>query len=86
MTVPAPAPLNSDHAAARTVGLWKVYGEGDTQVVALSDVSVAFARGRYTAEEVAGGAYERWFELGTSIYLGTRATAAAPGGTSPSSS
>jgi putative ABC transport system ATP-binding protein len=26
-----------------------VYGEGDTQVVALSDVSVAFARGRYTA-------------------------------------
>ncbi|HET6753681.1 MAG TPA: ABC transporter ATP-binding protein, partial [Jiangellaceae bacterium] len=40
---------NSDHAAARTVGLWKVYGEGDTQVVALSDVSVAFARGRYTA-------------------------------------
>ena len=49
MTVPAPAPLYSDHAAARTVGLWKVYGEGDTQVVALSDVSVAFARGRYTA-------------------------------------
>ena len=49
MTMPAPAPLNSDHAAARTVGLWKVYGEGDTQVVALSDVSVAFARGRYTA-------------------------------------
>ena len=49
MTVPAPAPLNSDHAAARTVGLWKVYGEGDTQVVALSDVPVAFARGRYTA-------------------------------------
>jgi putative ABC transport system ATP-binding protein len=47
--MPAPAPLNSDRAAARTVGLWKVYGEGDTQVVALSDVSVAFARGRYTA-------------------------------------
>ncbi|MET0521089.1 MAG: ABC transporter ATP-binding protein [Jiangellaceae bacterium] len=49
MTVPIPSPANSDHAAARTVGLWKVYGEGDTQVVALSDVSVAFARGRYTA-------------------------------------
>ena len=49
MTAPTPAPANSDHAAARTVGLWKVYGEGDTQVVALSDVSVAFARGRYTA-------------------------------------
>jgi putative ABC transport system ATP-binding protein len=49
VTVPNPPPANSDHAAARTVGLWKVYGEGDTQVVALSDVSVAFARGRYTA-------------------------------------
>jgi putative ABC transport system ATP-binding protein len=49
VTVPNPSPTNSDHAAARTVGLWKVYGEGDTQVVALSDVSVAFARGRYTA-------------------------------------
>ena len=49
MAVPTPSPANSDHAAARTVGLWKVYGEGDTQVVALSDVSVAFARGRYTA-------------------------------------
>jgi putative ABC transport system ATP-binding protein len=49
VTVPNPPPANSDHAAAHTVGLWKVYGEGDTQVVALSDVSVAFARGRYTA-------------------------------------
>ena len=49
MAVPTPSPANSDHAAAHTVGLWKVYGEGDTQVVALSDVSVAFARGRYTA-------------------------------------
>jgi putative ABC transport system ATP-binding protein len=49
VTVPNPPPASSDHAAARTVGLWKVYGEGDTQVVALSDVSVAFARGRYTA-------------------------------------
>jgi putative ABC transport system ATP-binding protein len=49
VTAPTPPPANSDHAAARTVGLWKVYGEGDTQVVALSDVSVAFARGRYTA-------------------------------------
>jgi putative ABC transport system ATP-binding protein len=49
VAVPTPSPANSDHAAARTVGLWKVYGEGDTQVVALSDVSVAFARGRYTA-------------------------------------
>jgi putative ABC transport system ATP-binding protein len=49
VTAPTPPLENSDHAAARTVGLWKVYGQGDTQVVALSDVSVAFARGRYTA-------------------------------------
>jgi deazaflavin-dependent oxidoreductase (nitroreductase family) len=28
------------------------------------------ARGRYTAEEVSGAAYERWFELGSDIYLG----------------
>ena len=26
--------------------------------------------GRYTAEEVAGPAYERWFELGSDLYLG----------------
>jgi putative ABC transport system ATP-binding protein len=49
VTVPAPSPADTDHSAARAVGLWKVYGEGDTRVVALSDVSVAFSRGRYTA-------------------------------------
>jgi putative ABC transport system ATP-binding protein len=49
VTVPASPPANTDHSAAHAVGLWKVYGEGDTQVVALSDVSVAFTRGRYTA-------------------------------------
>jgi putative ABC transport system ATP-binding protein len=35
--------------AARAVGLTKVYGEGETQVVALDDVAVDFARGRFTA-------------------------------------
>jgi putative ABC transport system ATP-binding protein len=36
-------------AAARTVGLSKVYGAGDTQVVALDAVSVSFGRGEFTA-------------------------------------
>jgi putative ABC transport system ATP-binding protein len=49
VTVPASPPANTDRSAARAIGLWKVYGEGDTRVVALSDVSVAFPRGRYTA-------------------------------------
>ncbi|HEV8651907.1 MAG TPA: ABC transporter ATP-binding protein [Actinomycetes bacterium] len=35
--------------AARAVGISKVYGEGDTAVLALDDVSVAFPSGRYTA-------------------------------------
>ena len=36
-------------AAARAVALRKVYGEGDTQVVALRDVDVEFAPGRFSA-------------------------------------
>ncbi|MFC1415132.1 ABC transporter ATP-binding protein [Streptacidiphilus cavernicola] len=36
-------------AAARAVGLSKVYGEGDTRVTALDDVSVDFPRGQFTA-------------------------------------
>jgi putative ABC transport system ATP-binding protein len=36
-------------AAAATVGAVKVYGEGDTAVRALDDVSVAFEAGRFTA-------------------------------------
>ncbi len=36
-------------AAARAVGLTKVYGSGDTAVTALDDVSVELARGRFTA-------------------------------------
>jgi putative ABC transport system ATP-binding protein len=35
--------------AARTVDVWKVYGSGEAQVVALRDISVELARGRYTA-------------------------------------
>ncbi|MCX4639139.1 ABC transporter ATP-binding protein [Streptomyces sp. RPA4-5] len=36
-------------AAARATGLTKVYGEGDTRVVALDSVCVEFGRGRFTA-------------------------------------
>jgi len=35
--------------AARAVGLSKVYGEGETQVLALDEVTVDFDRGRFTA-------------------------------------
>jgi putative ABC transport system ATP-binding protein len=35
--------------AARAEGLTKTYGSGNTQVVALRDVDVAFERGRFTA-------------------------------------
>jgi putative ABC transport system ATP-binding protein len=44
--VPPGAPLGP---AASAHDLTKVYGEGDTQVVALDSVSVEFARGQYTA-------------------------------------
>jgi putative ABC transport system ATP-binding protein len=48
LTSPAmsPSPTTS---AARAVNLTKVYGSGDTQVVALDSVSCAFERGQYTA-------------------------------------
>jgi putative ABC transport system ATP-binding protein len=36
-------------AAARASGVWKVYGSGEAQVVALRDVSVELQRGRFTA-------------------------------------
>jgi putative ABC transport system ATP-binding protein len=35
--------------AARAIDVWKVYGSGETQVVALRGVSVDFHRGRFTA-------------------------------------
>ncbi len=45
-TDPTPGPLP---VAARAVAVRKVYGERDTAVTALDDVSVDFARGRFTA-------------------------------------
>jgi putative ABC transport system ATP-binding protein len=36
-------------AAARARDVWKVYGNGEAQVIALSGVSVELERGRYTA-------------------------------------
>ncbi len=47
MTVPGPQ--SAPPPAARGRGLSKVYGEGDTRVVALDDVDVDFDRGRFTA-------------------------------------
>jgi putative ABC transport system ATP-binding protein len=35
--------------AARATDVWKVYGSGEAQVVALRDVSAEFGRGRFTA-------------------------------------
>ncbi|MER5864916.1 ABC transporter ATP-binding protein [Kitasatospora sp. NPDC002040] len=43
------APASARSAAARATGLSKVYGEGETRVVALDSVSVEFGRGRFTA-------------------------------------
>ncbi|MEU4201673.1 ABC transporter ATP-binding protein [Streptomyces sp. NPDC026294] len=45
-----PAPARATAAvAARATDLSKVYGQGETQVVALDQVSVEFGRGRFTA-------------------------------------
>ncbi|GAA3179971.1 MULTISPECIES: ABC transporter ATP-binding protein [Streptomyces] len=46
--VPAPT-LATPGVAARAAGLGKVYGEGETRVVALDSVSVDFAAGQFTA-------------------------------------
>jgi putative ABC transport system ATP-binding protein len=43
------APHTAQAAAARATGLSKVYGQGETQVVALDNVSVDFAQGQFTA-------------------------------------
>ncbi|MEV4410549.1 ABC transporter ATP-binding protein [Catellatospora sp. NPDC049609] len=51
MTTAAP-PLTRQRvetAAARATGLWKVYGSGEAQVVALRGVDVELDRGRFTA-------------------------------------
>ncbi|HSR26743.1 MAG TPA: ATP-binding cassette domain-containing protein, partial [Candidatus Eisenbacteria bacterium] len=49
MTTSASQPVTATATAARAEQLTKVYGEGDTSVVALDAVSCAFARGNYTA-------------------------------------
>ncbi|MGW6413427.1 ATP-binding cassette domain-containing protein, partial [Streptomyces vinaceus] len=43
------APLTVQAVAARAAGLSKVYGQGETQVVALDNVCVDFGQGRFTA-------------------------------------
>jgi len=42
-------PAGAPRAAARAVDLWKVYGTGEAQVVALRGVNVELERGRFTA-------------------------------------
>ncbi|MCA1222878.1 ABC transporter ATP-binding protein, partial [Streptomyces sp. 8L] len=48
MTMSPPIGL-TDVAAARAAGISKVYGEGETRVVALDDVSVDFRQSQFTA-------------------------------------
>ncbi len=47
MTIGAPPRVRT--AAASATNLWKVYGSGEAQVVALRDVSVELERGQFTA-------------------------------------
>jgi putative ABC transport system ATP-binding protein len=49
MSETARATTNPQTAAASAVDLSKVYGEGDTRVIALDNVGVDFARGQFTA-------------------------------------
>ncbi|MFD3539970.1 ABC transporter ATP-binding protein [Streptomyces sp. NPDC058662] len=49
MTTTNYAPHTAQAVAARASGLSKVYGQGETQVVALHKVSVDFAQGQFTA-------------------------------------
>jgi putative ABC transport system ATP-binding protein len=46
---PAPTAPSGTGRAAAAVGLTKVYGEGDTRVVALDEISCEFTRGQFTA-------------------------------------
>ena len=48
-TAPIDFPATSPVVAAASVNASKVYGSGDTQVVALDHVSVEFARGQFSA-------------------------------------
>jgi putative ABC transport system ATP-binding protein len=49
MSITLTAPTTRTDAAARAVEATKVYGSGDTAVVALDEVSVEFPTGRFTA-------------------------------------
>ena len=52
MTVTVPTRASTGHGsqvAARADGVWKVYGSGEAQVVALRGVNVELERSRYTA-------------------------------------
>ncbi|MFI5637689.1 ABC transporter ATP-binding protein [Streptomyces goshikiensis] len=49
MTTTSYAPHTAQAVAARATQLSKVYGQGETQVVALDNVSVDFAQGQFTA-------------------------------------
>jgi putative ABC transport system ATP-binding protein len=49
ITSPGDSVRDGSRAAARSVQLTKIYGEGDTRVVALDNVSAEFRRGEYTA-------------------------------------
>ncbi|MFD8755756.1 ATP-binding cassette domain-containing protein, partial [Kitasatospora sp. NPDC059577] len=49
MTTSTATAVRPGVAAARATGLNKVYGEGETRVVALDNVSVEFPRGEFTA-------------------------------------
>ncbi|MFE7563129.1 ABC transporter ATP-binding protein [Kitasatospora sp. NPDC057500] len=49
MTTSTATAVRTGPAAARATGLNKVYGEGETRVVALDNVSVTFPQGEFTA-------------------------------------
>ncbi|MED7948341.1 ABC transporter ATP-binding protein, partial [Streptomyces sp. BE20] len=49
MTTSTATAVRTGRAAARATGLNKVYGEGETRVVALDNVSVTFPQGEFTA-------------------------------------
>ncbi|WP_424215528.1 ABC transporter ATP-binding protein [Streptomyces sp. BI20] len=49
MNYASPSPYTTQAVAARAVNVSKVYGQGETQVVALDNVSVDFVQGQFTA-------------------------------------
>src|SRR5688572_16305400 len=49
VVIDPPAPAVTTTAAARALDASKIYGRGDTAVVALDDVTISFAAGEFTA-------------------------------------